>query len=160
MVCLFHSLLICSMKFNLLSKVTPRSFSLCTFSMGTIPLGVSMVYAVSYITCLSKFFRVSTTQAGFVVIAGCQIFQLRYLRPFLWTLCQHRTHTANSLMETATKIAYPHHNHLVLSQKVLALLIVPLASHSTHHLLTNQAKQPLLNPVRTHYECLLSTSKV
>ena len=43
----FTLLLICSVKFNLLSKVTPRSFSLCTFSMGTIPLGVSMVYAVS-----------------------------------------------------------------------------------------------------------------
>ena len=45
----FALLLICSMKFNLLSKVTPRSFSLCTFLMGTLPLGVSMVHVVSSI---------------------------------------------------------------------------------------------------------------
>ena len=48
----FTLLLICSVKFNLLSKVTPRSFSLGTFSMGTNPLGVSMVYAVSSILFL------------------------------------------------------------------------------------------------------------
>ena len=45
----FTLLLICSVKFNLLSKDTPRSFPLCTFSMGTLPFVISMVYAVSSI---------------------------------------------------------------------------------------------------------------
>ena len=102
------------------------------------------------VVCLSKIFRVYIHNTSWTRCnCGLPIFSTTLFETF-HTLCQRRTNTANTLTGTATKIAYPLYNHLVLRQKVLAPLIVPLAIHSTHHLQTDQVKQPLLDRVRTH----------